>query len=330
MSVKSLKLDSIQILKDVFEIDKNRYSKAGDYSATEIYDPPRLVQLMRRYKSKIVEKPSQKLDSLLGVGLHLLFETNLEKFNKEITNRYELETQFCEPFMVGDDIRTLSGRFDICTDGVHIIDIKTAKVWKRVFDPELDGWTKQQNIYAYLASKQENREPIESIKVLIFYKDWNENQLLRAGKKFYPKEPAEMLELDLWSTEQQYEYIMDRLSLHFEHEETPDKKLPACTPDEMWARFDDQSFEQFAYFKNGLTARATKILHDATNLPEAIEIAKGIKGCNSNSIVEIRHPQRKRCEKFCSANAFCNIYQEYKKKIKNKQLNDHFEMKEVL
>ena len=42
-------LDSIQILARVAEMERDRYSKSGDYSVTDIITPPRIVHLKKRY-----------------------------------------------------------------------------------------------------------------------------------------------------------------------------------------------------------------------------------------------------------------------------------------
>lgn len=327
--MNDMKLDDIEILKDIFAIDKDRYKKTGDYSTTEIIDPPRVVQLKRRYVDAIEEKPSQKIDSLMGTAMHLVFEKNLDKYNRKYEEgKYELETEFNQSFDIGERTVSLSGRFDICTHGVHITDVKTAKVWKKVFDPELTDWTIQQNVYAYLATSTEGRKPIKSISALVIYKDWKENEMLRAGKHgVYPKEPIEYVPLQLWSPEGQYQYIIDRLGLHITSEELADDDLPECTTEEMWARFPDMTEKQYALFKKPEAKKATKILHEAKGLADAIRIASGIKGVTAQSVIEVRHPVRKRCERYCPGNTFCSQYQTYMKNKESNNMNEHISMK---
>ena len=47
-------MEHILVLSRIAEMERERYSSSGDYSITEIIDPPRLVRLRKRYGSEIV------------------------------------------------------------------------------------------------------------------------------------------------------------------------------------------------------------------------------------------------------------------------------------
>lgn len=317
-------MKDIQILKDIMEIENKRYHSSGNYSATELIDPPRLVCMRKRYAEQLHRGIEQSVDALMGTAMHALFEKNLTQLGNK---RYRLEEEVSQEFKVDGHIRKVSGRFDILVDDVDIVDVKTAKVWKKVFDPDLTGWTQQQNIYAYLLSMTQDR-PVQSVSALTIYKDWSAGNALR--DRSYPQEPIEWNPLPLWSEEEQYNYITERLSMHVACEDTEDTELPICTADERWERFPDQATVKFAVFKTKKAGRATRVLHDATNLIEAVNMARTIKGLTKNSFIEIRHPQRKRCEFYCPVCDFCDEHQRYMAKKKNDDLNEIYPLEGVL
>lgn len=324
MIIPTGKMKDLQILKDIMVIENQRYHQSGDYSATELIDPPRLVCMRRRYAEQIQQGIETRIDSLMGTALHALFEQYLTKLDDP---KYRLEEQVSHVYTVaGGEMRRVSGRFDVLYDNEHIIDIKTAKVWKKTFDPELTGWTQQQNIYAQLLTQI--GETIKSISALTIYKDWSAANALR--NKTYPQEPVEMNELQLWDEATREKYILDRLNSHVACELLGDTELPICTADERWERFPDQTNVQFALFKTAKAKRASNILHGAANLMEAVEMVRTIKGVTPNSFIEIRHPQRKRCEMYCPVCDFCDEHQRYMAKKKNNNLNDIYPLKGVL
>jgi len=319
-------MKDIQILKDVFFIENQRYVSNGDYSATELIDPPRLVRMKKRYAEQITPEVDGRVDALMGTAMHALFEQNLEAY-KVFDPKYDLEREMVVDVDVDGKVRKLSGRYDVCYDDRAITDIKTAKVWKKVFDPELTSWTEQQNIYAWLAGHF--RKEIESIAALTIYKDWSPLNAIR--DKTYPREPIEWNELPLWDKDKQLAYIMDRMRKHVACEDLDDTELPHCTPEERWERFPEGTVVQFAYFKSkDKMTRATKVLHGVKDIATAVNVVRGIKGVSANSVIEIRHAQRKRCEKYCPVSEFCDINVEYRKKVKNNTLNEIYPMSGVL
>lgn len=320
------KMKDIQILKDVMEIENNRYKMSDNYSVTELLDPPRLVRMKKKYSEQIVYRVESQIDSLMGTAMHALFEQNLRSYSA-VDPHYSLEKRLKYPFVVDGETRIVSGQYDIVYKEKDMTDIKTAKTWKLVFDPELTSWTQQQNIYAALC-RLAGGLSIETISALIIYKDWTAMNAIRDPK--YPREPIELRPLNMWSHEEQEAFIMDRLQKHIACEELEDKDMPVCSAEERWERFPDGRVVQFAYFKNAGGKRANKVLHDATDIAGAVETATKIKGCNADSWIEIRHCERKRCEKWCPVNDFCDVHQEYMRKKKNNALNDKYPLKEYL
>ena len=298
------------IIKDLFKIYANHYHKSGDYSVTEIIDPPRVVALNNRYPecNETIEM-IRSTASLVGTGVHKY----IEQLMKPYESKYQLEQNMKTKILD----RVLSGTYDILSKGKtnDLYDIKTCKVWKLIFDPNMVDWHKQQNIYKWMADKNGIR--IDSINILAVYMDWVEGNVVR--NKSYPKEPMIIYPLEMWSDEKTENFITDRMKLHIGHEETPDEDLPACTPEERWGRFPEGVTEKFAIFKTKESKRAVRVL---LTKEDAVEYCRTAKGLGSNSFVEVRYAARKRCEKYCSVNTKCNHYQTYINNIENDTLND--------
>jgi hypothetical protein len=145
-----MKMRDIEILKAIMHVENQRYHSSGNFSTTEVIDPPRLVCMKKRYAEQIHRDIETQVDALMGTAMHGLFEKNLTEFGD---SKYQLEEEVSADFTVLGQTRKLSGRYDILVDRKDIVDVKTAKCWKKIFDPKLISWTEQQNIYAQLLTQ---------------------------------------------------------------------------------------------------------------------------------------------------------------------------------
>ena len=307
-------MEHIKILQHVAEMERERYSSSGDYSVTEIIDPPRLVRLRKRYGSEVIQPLSSVIASMMGTAMHEYFEKYLKKWVfKTGYEGYSFEKQL-EAEVLG---RRLSGRYDI-RDNLDLIDLKTCKVWKKVFDPNLKEWTEQQNCYAYLLAESMNVE-IKRLLITAVYKDWQEGQSLRNPD--YPNDQIEEYELTKWPHVTTKQFIEGRMMLHIAAEDLEDDKLPACTRDERWERFNGGHQVEYAIMKNSKSNRAMKLVK--TNIEDAFKEVQSIKGITKDSFIEVRYAQRTRCENWCSVKDYCNDYKSYAAAKQNNSLNDY-------
>ncbi len=201
----------------------------------------------------------------------------------------------------------------------HLIDIKTCKSWKQIFDPDHDDWIQQTNVYRWLL-KQRGID-IDRITVVAFYMDWVESQSLRDRR--YPKSPIIEYEIPVWDLKTTDNFIHERMYQHFCCEQTKDKELPKCTAKEMW-----EDPPEFAIMKDENAKKAMRggVVRNGT-LHDAIEKAQTLKGVSSNSYIEIRHCLRKRCDRFCAVNEYCNQYESYAANVNNgKRKPDIFQL----
>jgi hypothetical protein len=312
-------LDKIDILNRVAEMERARYSSSGDYSVTSLIDPPRVVQLKKRHKD-IVPPIKSVISAMLGTAVHEYYEKNLTAWAvKHEYDKMVMEQQLKWTFDVeGVGRRSISGRFDL-KDGDELWDIKTAKAWKIIFDPTLDDWHAQQNMYAYLCHL--SGIDVESINIQALYKDWLESAALR-DTRTYPQSQVVHYELDFWPLDETYNYLMERLSLHVAEEETPDDELPMCTRKERWERFMGGHEVEYAIMKSHKAKRAAKVFRNNESMEEIYAVANAMKGITNESFIEVRYATRKRCEGYCAVNKKCNHYLAYIKAKENKSLND--------
>lgn len=297
----------IPIIKSAFDIYAKHYHSLGDYSATTIIDSPRRVALFRRYGDNLTYTPESQAASLVGTAVHEKMEYLLRQANV-LHPDYIVEKSMAIPWEMNDGkILLLGGKPDVIIPNLKWLnDIKTCKVWKIIFDPDKEEWTKQTNIYRFMLLDKGIK--IERITVVAFYLDWIESQSLK--RHDYPKESIMEYEIDVWPIQETFEFICDRMQKHYECETIPDDELPPCTKKEMWE--DDT---KFALMKDQDAQKATKVFHDAKTLEEAVSMASKMPKVSSDSFIEVRHGTRKRCNKFCAVNEHCNLYQGKEKRV---------------
>lgn len=311
----------IDIIRDAFDIYSRHYSSLGDYSATTVIDSPRRVALFKRYGEQVEVTPESQAASLVGTAVHDKMEQLLTLANVKHPH-YLVERSVVHPVNVGDGLhfRLLGGKFDILKDRKDLIDIKTCKTWKLIFDPHKTDWTKQLNIYRYLL--EQRHVHVETLTVVAFYLDWIESQALR--NKQYPQSPICEYAIDVWPFEETERFVLERMNMHYAAESMKDKELPKCSAEETW-----ENAPEYAVFKNHDAKRAMKCYKDC-DLNHAISEATQRKGVSKDSYLEIRYQNRKRCDKYCSINGYCDQYQTYVKNGGGEKRTDIFELGGVM
>jgi hypothetical protein len=299
-------MEHLKPLKDAMGAWNSKHydhGSAGDYSATTLINPPRIAQLQKRHRAGLSLPLSSQFSAFFGTAMHDLYE-------KSLTGKpeYLLEQRVSD--VISD--RKITGQFDILLDGRHLFDLKTTKAWKKVFDPDLEEWHQQQNIYAALLRR--NGFEIDSLNLIVHYVDWTRNMAMRDKK--YPQESAVGYRLEMWNEQAAEDYLRERIEIHKAYEETPDDDLPPCTRKERWERDT-----VYALMKNKSVKRATKLYQ---SLNDAINDGLTRKGHGADSFVEVRYARRTRCDDWCDCNKFCNVYQDYMSRLQNDNLNEYY------
>jgi hypothetical protein len=317
-------LENIKILKHILEMHKGHYVSLGDYSVTGIIQPPRITALQKRHGEESEPTFKSQIASFMGTAIHMYAERMLRMANAKYNNLYKLERSITIPYIkCQDDYRLISGKFDILMADKHLYDIKTANVWKVIFDPDHIDWHNQQNLYDYLLKQRGVN--LKSLNIICFFKDWKQGEALR--NKAMPQNQVVEYNLSKWTTTQQEDYLVDRMELHIAEEDTPDENLPACSREDRWERFPNGTTIQYALLKTKSAKRATRVLD---TLEEAVAYARQAKGFTNDSYIEIRYAKRTRCEDYCGINQYCNHYEAYCAKMQEGKLNEYISMKELL
>lgn len=279
-------------------VHNDSYSKGkATISATGLLQPPRIRLLAQENYEKLTIDVSDEIWKLLGQSVHTILERANENNEDVITEQ--------RMFTVVNDW-TVSGQTDsIDVKSNTLKDYKVTSVWS-IVSALKEGkveWEQQLNIYAYLY-KQTTGKTIDQLNIIAIARDWNKNQYLRSGGD-YPPSPVTVLDIDLWSDEEQEDFIKQRVSIHQEAEVDYliNDKLPFCTDEERWRRKDTYRVE-----KKGRKT-AVRVLDTQE---EADEYVEGHKDSKLLKVVEAKG-ECVRCANYCDVAEFCNQYNEESK-----------------
>ena len=279
-------------------VHNDSYSKGkATISATGLLQPPRIRLLAQENYEKLTIDVSDEIWKLLGQSVHTILERANENNEDVITEQ--------RMFTVVNDW-TVSGQTDsIDVKSNTLKDYKVTSVWS-IVSALKEGkveWEQQLNIYAYLY-QQTTGKTIDQLNIIAIARDWNKNQYLRSGGD-YPPSPVTVLDIDLWSDEEQEDFIKQRVSIHQEAEVDYliNDKLPFCTDEERWRRKDTYRVE-----KKGRKT-AVRVLDTQE---EADEYVEGHKDSKLLKVVEAKG-ECVRCANYCDVAEFCNQYKEESK-----------------
>ena len=274
-------------------VHNDNYSRGkATISATGLLQPPRIRLLAQEHYDKLTIDVSDEIWKLLGQSVHTILERANENSEDIITEQRMFAT-------VND--WTVSGQTDsIDVKSNTLKDYKVTSVWS-IVSALKEGkieWEQQLNIYAYLY-KQTTERTIDQLNIIAIARDWNKNQYLRSGGD-YPPSPITVLNIDLWSDEEQEAFIKQRVSIHQEAEVDYliNDKLPLCTDEERWRRKDTYRVE-----KKGRKT-AVRVLDTQE---EADEYIGGHKDSKLLKVVEAKG-ECVRCANYCDVAEFCNQY----------------------
>lgn len=255
-------------------------------SVTTLIDSPQIKILTRKHKDDIKIDVSERVWSVLGTAVHNIFEDHASG------NYLSEERLFTEV-----NGWKISGAIDIQRkedDGtVTILDYKCTSVWSIIFGKA--SWAQQLNMYAYLVRKCKGMD-VSALQIVAVLRDWKQSE---AHKHDYPDSPIMVVDVPLWPTSQQDEYVEERVRVHqqAEYDYLNANPIQKCSEEERWARPS-----KYAVMKKG-RKRALK-LHDDERDAHGHADALG-----TGHSVEFRKGVSTRCEKYCAVAMFCPQFQ---------------------
>ena len=260
----------------------NDYNLGGpkfDISATKLMDSTQIAKFWKEHGREVEEDSSTRLYSSMGSGIHSRFEAaNASNPDVMMEKRYLAELP--HPIK-GNDPLVLSGQIDAYDFKTKTIaDLKTVSAWKIVMG-DYSSFEKQLNICAYLM--KQNGFEVEALQVYALVRDWSKG---RQGERNYPMQPIQVIDIEMWSEEEQLNYITERLSLHFGE----GKKW--CTDEERWMKAGSFAVKD-SKKKRALRVLPTQEKADQWIASQGLADKKGIS-------VEVRPATYMRCANYCA------------------------------
>lgn len=274
----SNKLNLPAILVRAIANDHYTGGTASDYTTTSLLRPPRIAQLSRLHKEKLVEDASDRLWSLYGQIIHQIIE---RAATDELVEKRLFMT------VAG---KTVSGQVDLVHNKI-LADWKfvTRYATKEGIKPD---WVAQGQINRLLC--HENGIEIEKIEYTALYRDYS--VMAAARDKDYPESPVQTFPIALWPLDKTRAFVEERIALH----EAAKIELPLCTDEErfadppMWALMCKGKKRALRLYETEAQAEAGKKNH----------------GTPDKCYVEYRPSINKRCLYFCQCAPWCTQFRE--------------------
>jgi hypothetical protein len=175
-----------------------------------------------------------------------------------------------------------------------IQDYKVTSVWSVIYGKK--EWEEQLNIYCWLLRKKGYE--VEALRIIAILKDWTASKLKDSDN--YPRIPIAVVNIPLWTLEEQDKYVNERIRVHKEAEKLPDDKIPICSKEERWAKDDS-----YAIYKVGSLGKALRVFN---NEAEAREFKDLMVDQNETLklTIKLRRGESRRCTGYCSVAHLCN------------------------
>lgn len=273
--------------------ERDTYSKgAARISVTTLIGSPRVSILRHRHDEEIFTDVADQLWSLVGRALHHVAEAGADEQHISEERLYATISGW-----------TLSGGIDLqmISDGrAKILDYKFTSAWAVMHASEKSDWERQLNMYAWLVRTAKGIE-VDGLQICALVRDWNRREA--ALKPHYPQAPAQVIDIKLWSFEEQQAYVEERIRIHQEAAAAAaiGDDLPHCTDEERWVRED-----RWAVKKRG-AKRAMRIF-------DTKEDAVAFRGDVVDMDIEHRPGEPIRCTgNYCNVAPYCEQYIAYLK-----------------
>jgi hypothetical protein len=268
--------------------------------ATELIDSPQIRQLKIKHWNDIKLPASRFIFSLRGQLFHAL----LSKYHPKGSHaEMLLETHLPLSKYPLSRFITLTGHPDLFTPSTGTLeDYKETSLW--AFNKPKDEWTEQLNVYAWMLNKYDPDYPVQKIVINGMLREWSESTAAR--KKDYPQSAFQAIEIPLWTSDRQQEYVGRRLWLH-------SQECNICTDKERW-----RHESKWAVVKKG-NKRAERLL-DSLFAAEVYCQNKKLD-IKKHEIVE-RPGGYPRCKLYCHVAEFCQQWQKEKLKGETNEIGE--------
>jgi len=270
------------------------------YAVHELINPARLTILRRRYADEVTEDVSDGLWRLMGSAVH-------EVINRAGTERgfqeERLRADFGDLYVTGqaDLWEQIEDHAESGQARGKVTDWKITSVWS-IMNTEKEEWEQQVNCYAYLYRVA--GFPVTELSVHAVLRDWRPGELKQYGPSRYPVIPFAERVLPVWPQEKVHQFIKSQLKLLLSYTNTPDDKLPICSPKDRWTRDECWVIKK----KGNKRAERNSKRHSEEEIKELFDTRYG-----QGYEIEYRPGKNVRCQDYCEVAHFCSFYQTYVK-----------------
>ncbi len=275
-------------------VENDSYSKGDSVkSITGLLQPPQISILNEEHSDKITQDISERIWILLGQSVHTILERANE--GKTLVEERMYATVYGW---------RISGQTDsISLEDNTLKDYKVTSAWTvmNALKDEKPEWAQQLNCYGWLA--KQSGKTIDQLNIIAISRDWSKFQYERSGGD-YPPAPVTVINIPMWTDEEQQNFIEERVSLHQEAEAEYliNGTLPECSDTDRWKKEDT-----YRVIKKGRKS-ALRVLDSQKDADKYMSGHKNEK----NLSVELALGKSVRCESYCPVADFCKQYQEEK------------------
>lgn len=267
-------------------VAKDTHKAGGDFSVTQLLKSPREFWLKARHDPEIKQDAISMLWALLGTASHTVAE------------RGEDENSIVEEYMkIEFNGVTVTGMLDLFEKGI-LWDYKTMSVYgvKLLDSQKKAQFIAQLNMYAYMFTKLTGFK-VNGLRILAIMRDW-----VASKAKFdssYFDFQAQVIEIPLFSEEQQRQIFINRIEYLLKFKDVPDNELPFCSPKYRWSKPP-----VYKVYKNN-NKQAVRGGANFKTCEEAKRFIDNLDPKHKYRVEAISGEEWKRCE-YCSSHEFCN------------------------
>jgi hypothetical protein len=259
-------------------------------SVTDLINPPLIRTLKIKHYEELTADVSDYIWMLLGISVDYI----LNKYDEDVITQHKIELPLPHPTKEGATI-TLVGKLDVI-DGGSIEDWKVTSAWSFLHGGAKPEWIEQLNLYAYMrrmeCMQKENYDvpPVTQLRINAILRDWQHS---KARQPDYPNKATVVLNIPLWTLDEQYKFIERRMKDHYHN------PMRECTAEEKWQRPTT-----YALMKKGRKS-AVKVEETYDDVYE-YGLMKGIVVKDSKThYIEERPGACVRCDDYCAVSCFC-------------------------
>jgi hypothetical protein len=266
-----------QSLFNAITKDEYKPKEGKRISVTSLLKPAQARAIEVIHADGIVQDVADHIYRLLGQSVHSVLdkaamgENNSELHFESVLNGW-----------------TVSGYVDILEDDGTLSDFKVTSTYSFLLGDKPE-WTKQLNIYRWLAEK--GGRVVNKLRIVAILRDWQKSKY-EGQEGGYPEAPALSMPIERWPMDKIESFVAERIEANEKASMNP-SSVP-CTPEERWERV-----AKVAVMQAG-KKRALRLL------PTLAEANAFIKETGLNGLsVEERPALQRRCESFCLASPWC-------------------------